>query len=202
MITRISSCRKDYKCDKCGAAIVKGSSYIRGELNFGPTFIRCVSCGLRPWEVTTSEYLREAGRILDTWEDDFDYNAPEVAIDNIRADIESLLEETQERLDSMPEGLQEGSTGQLLQERIGGLENAIDDLDSIDIDQLKSEAVELIFSDPEVDDDDDYFPEYDAVAYEGSAKYDQHIKDLLIEELESNLRDAVNDALQDNIIYE
>ena len=102
----------------------------------------------------------------------------------------------------MPEGLQEGSTGQLLQERIGGLENAIDDLDSIDIDQLKSEAVELIFSDPEVDDDDDYFPEYDAVAYEGSAKYDQHIKDLLIEELESNLRDAVNDALQDNIIYE
>jgi hypothetical protein len=54
-------------------------------------------------------------------------------IDGLRAvkdDIDALRDETQEKLDNMPEGLQQGSTGELLQERIENLESWGTELES------------------------------------------------------------------------
>ena len=45
---------------------------------------------------------------------------------------EELRDETQDKLDNMPEQLQEADTGQLLQERIEALENAINEFGCLD----------------------------------------------------------------------
>jgi hypothetical protein len=56
------------------------------------------------------------------------------ALDDIASRLRELGEECQSSLDNMPEGLQQGDTGQLLQERIDGCESAADELENIDCD--------------------------------------------------------------------
>jgi len=68
-----------------------------------------------------------------------DLESLEDAVIAIKDDIESLRDETQDSLDNMPEQLQDGDTGQLLQERIDGLEEWADSLDSLDYDLDQSE---------------------------------------------------------------
>jgi|ERR1035437_176851 hypothetical protein len=55
-------------------------------------------------------------------------------VDEIVADLTSLKEEIESSLENMPEGLQSGSTGELLQERINALESYIGELEGIDLD--------------------------------------------------------------------
>lgn len=61
-------------------------------------------------------------------------------IEGIKSDLEQLQQDTQEKLDNMPEGLKDADTGQLLQERIDGVESLISDIDGLD------------YSEPEADD--------------------------------------------------
>jgi hypothetical protein len=57
----------------------------------------------------------------------------------VLVEIESLKDECQERLDAMPESLQESSSsGELLRERIDALESWYSDIDSIDLDADES----------------------------------------------------------------
>lgn len=63
------------------------------------------------------------------------------------SDIENLAGELQNRLDGMPEGLQQGPSGQILQERIDALESWSADLDNIEIPYDASD-----FDDDEVED--------------------------------------------------
>lgn len=46
-------------------------------------------------------------------------------------DLNDIKDELQDRLDNMPESLQQGDTGQLLQDRIDAIESAISDSESI-----------------------------------------------------------------------
>jgi hypothetical protein len=58
----------------------------------------------------------------------------EEAKNSLSEEIEDLMNETQDSLDSMPDHLQESSSsGELLQERIDALESWISDLDSVDL---------------------------------------------------------------------
>lgn len=131
-VVRIKSSRKEWKCSKCGATIAVGEPYLKGELNFSRPIIRCTKCGLESWEVTTSEYQLSVGSILFHWRDD--YEVSEEGRDSLVDDLNNILDELQDRLDSMPEGLQQGDTGVLLQERIDSIESAISDLEDIDFD--------------------------------------------------------------------
>jgi hypothetical protein len=54
------------------------------------------------------------------------------ALQSIAADIRSLGEEQQSSLDNMPEGLQQGDTGQMLQERIDACEAWADEIEGLD----------------------------------------------------------------------
>lgn len=55
-------------------------------------------------------------------------------VDDIKSEIESQRDELQEKLDNMPEGLRESSSsGEILQERIDNLENAISEIEGIDL---------------------------------------------------------------------
>lgn len=71
--------------------------------------------------------------------------------------IRELAQQSQDSLDNMPEQLQEGDTGQLLQQRVEDMEQWADELDGIDChidaDELKSEAEEE--AEDELQDDPD-----------------------------------------------
>lgn len=196
MIQTIQKSRKEYKCDKCGAIIPKGSKYYRGEINFGPTKIRCTKCGLHSWEMTTSDYLLSVGRVVNMWEEDFGLN--DATAEEITSELESIRDDLQERLDNMPEGLQEGDVGQLLQERISGLEDAISELESIDLDAIYSAAVDEGFEHADLNDDDEAptFSDFDADWEKFlDSDLEDDVRDAATTYVEDELRSAIEDAL-------
>lgn len=188
----IRASRKAWVCQKCNAAINKGDSYYRGEVNFGPTFIRCNKCKLQPWEVTSSDYQREAGRIINTW--DREYSLDESGIEELVSALSSIRDDLEERLDNMPENLQESPNAELLRERMDTVESAISDLECIDFEDLMNEAVEEVWDDSEDDEDED---DEDPTYYDllDDPDVDDYIKSRLVEVFEDKVRDAVGDAL-------
>lgn len=62
-------------------------------------------------------------------------------IEEVKSELESLRDEVQERLDNMPEQLQECSSGEILQERIDNLDDIINEFDCLDLD-FESEFTE------------------------------------------------------------
>lgn len=70
--------------------------------------------------------------------EDLSANEPEelqVLIDDVISELEELRDECQERYDNIPEQLQESSEeGEILQNRIEGLESAISEFESLDLD--------------------------------------------------------------------
>ena len=163
--------RKEYKCSKCGEVIKVGDTYLKGTPFRRSPVIRCTKCGLRSWELSSSDYVQGVGRVCDCWEED--YGCDEDTAQNIADELSNILDDTQDSLDNMPEGLQEGDTGQLLQERIDNLASAISDLEAIDYDNIKE---------GELGDSD-----YDSLTDEAKEEMNEAIKSSLREEIESAL---------------
>ena len=65
-------------------------------------------------------------------------------IDDVRSELENLQSETQDKLDNMPEQLQEGDTGQMLQSRIDEIDSMTGELDSIDCEDDDNEYEDLL----------------------------------------------------------
>lgn len=122
----IKSCRKEQKCRKCGTVIPVGGSYYKGELRFSPPIVRCTKCGLKGYEVTTSEYVLNVGRIVEDWQEDFP--VVDGVWEEIASNLEDIKSDCEERLDNIPEQLRDADAGTLLQERIDELDGAIDEL--------------------------------------------------------------------------
>lgn len=183
-IQRINKSRKEQKCKRCGRTIPVGSPYLKCEIGFGPTIVRCVACGLEHWECTTSEYQLNAGEIQNRWQDNYDVS-DEGCVEEIRDAIQEIYDEEEGKYDNLPENLQYAPVGETIQSRMDACDAAMSELDSIDIDGLKDEAIgEIIECDDEV--------EYDY--------------DTLIEELETTdpdkaqeLRDKFEELLSDAI---
>ena len=165
--------RKEYKCSKCGEVIKKGEQYLKGSPFRCKPIIRCQKCGLRHWELSSSDYIQSVGRLVDCWQED--YELGESTAQEIADELTNILDECQDRLDNMPEGLQEGDAGQLLQERIDQLGDVISELEDIDYDIIKEEA------EAEAEN------EFNA----GTDEYEASVK----ARIESQLIDAVNEAL-------
>lgn len=139
-ITRVKKSRKEYTCGRCRKKIEVGQPYLRGDLNFARPVIRCCRCGLQPWEVTTSDYQLSVGEIVYRWQENYDIS--QEGVDSMVCDLESIRDDLQDRLDNMPEGLQQAETGQLLQDRIDQLDGAISDLQNIDFDDMEDEEMD------------------------------------------------------------
>lgn len=163
--------RKEYKCSKCGEVIKAGDTYLKGTPFRMKPVIRCTKCGLRRWELSSSDYVQGVGRVCECWEEDYD--CTEDTAQSIADELSNIRDETQDSLDNMPEGLQEGDTGQLLQERIDNLDSAISDLEAIDYENIKE---------GELGDSD-----YDSLTDEAKEEMDEAIKSSLREEIESAL---------------
>lgn len=189
----IQKSRKEYKCSKCGKVIPVGSKYYKGEINFGPTIIRCSDCKLEAWEVTTSDWQLSTGAIINRWEEN--YGLSESTPEEIRNEIESIMSDQQDRLDNMPEGCQEGDVGQLIQERIDACEATMDELDSIDIDSLKADALSEYMG----DDEDGNYDDMESIMGELLNKLEKEDTSAaadLLAKFEELLSDAIVEALQ------
>jgi len=108
----------------------KGESYFWWKFRYGGKrySLTCPKAS----QLTQSEFL---GWAYDMQERSFDItvDGAEDTVTELINDIEEQRDELQEKLDNMPEHLQDtSSSGELLTERIGTLDNAIDTLHSID----------------------------------------------------------------------
>ena len=165
--------RKEYKCSKCGEVIKKGDQYWKGIPFRRSPIIRCLKCGIYRWECSSSEYNQNVGRVCDCWQED--YELGEDTAQEIADELSNIQDECQDSLDNMPESLQEGDTGQLLQERIDALSDVISELEGINYDSIKEDA------------ENDFDSEYE----EGTPEYQNELEG----EIHSQLIDAINEAL-------
>lgn len=149
--------RKDYP----NAGIKKGDEYFYWKRKTGPASgVTCRSLTAPTPSQLNSGFAGEAGELeasLDAADD----------VDGVRAvleEIRTLGEEQQGKFDNMPEGLQQGDTGQLLEERAsqceewaGEIESACDAYDSkiSEIESAESDWDEDYDSEGESDDRQD-----------------------------------------------
>jgi flagellar biosynthesis chaperone FliJ len=130
-------------------------------------------------QLTQSEYLQTIYGIQER-ETPASYDELESTRDEIKDELEQLRDEQEEKRSNMPEGLQEGDTGNLLQERYDALDGAINDL----------ENVEIPDDDALLDDLDEPLPE-DATDEQKAEKLTE-IKSEKLDEIWSEITDALS----------
>ena len=127
-VTFVKSARKDNKCVK------QGESYYWWKFRFGGK--RMSKTRPRPSQLTQSAYFGTLYGLTEYIEDFNVEPGEEGIIEELRDEVTSQLEElrdtTQESRDNMPEALQDAPTGELLQERVDGLESAISEIEGIE----------------------------------------------------------------------
>jgi len=125
--------KHDLTCKKCNKHIQKGEEYFKYQFRFGGPQIHCLAHPPTKRDLTRSGFAHAIFDIEDAIEGitpDLDL---ESAVQDISEQVNTLMEETQDSLDNMPEHLQDSSdSGILLQERIDNLEAYISDLESVD----------------------------------------------------------------------
>jgi hypothetical protein len=128
----VKKAQKDYP----ESGIKKGDSYWHWAFAFGPKY-KSKTQPTRS-QLTRSTFLSTVYAIEDGISDRFKECATsddiESGIDELISEIEELKDETQGSLENMPQQLQDADSGQLLQERIDGLESWVSDLQGIDHD--------------------------------------------------------------------
>lgn len=124
------------KAMKDNPAALKGESYWWWKFRYGPK--RYSKTRPERYQLTQSGFYSQLWQLEDhlpmALDAAKDLQGLEAEIESLIADLEMLMEECQESLDAMPESLQESSSsGELLAERIEGLEGWISELQSIDL---------------------------------------------------------------------
>jgi hypothetical protein len=122
--------------------VEKGQTYYTWSFRFGGTHIsltppKASQLTQSAFKSTLCDIEERIGAI-----DGDDPGALQSERDEIVSDLESLRDETQGSLDNMPEGLQQGDTGQL-QERIDALEGAISEFEGVDLDYEEPDDEEI-----------------------------------------------------------
>ena len=129
--------RKEYTCSKCGTAIKVGDTYVKGTPFRMKPIIRCSACGLRSWELSSSDYIQGVGRVCDCWQED--YGTEEDTAQQIADELSNIRDDLQDRYDNLPENFQYSENGEIMQERIDNLDSAISELEAIDFELLADE---------------------------------------------------------------
>lgn len=145
--------RKDYPAQ----GIAKGDMYYFAQIKTGPRSSRIIRSLTkpRPSQLTVSEFN---GWLGDLQEIEFPAINSIEGLSETAENIREFGQEQRDKFDNMPEGLQQGSTGELLEERAGGCDEwadaideavseyesalgEIDDMDADDLD-LDEDAIE------------------------------------------------------------
>ena len=100
----------------------------------------------RQSQLTQSPFMSQALAIgesiedfcIDSPEDDSWKEDAQEALDGWKSEIETLGEEAQGSFDNMPEGLQQGDTGQTLEARVTACEEWVSSLEGIDVESCET----------------------------------------------------------------
>jgi hypothetical protein len=107
------------------SGIKKGDKYFYVKIKTGPYSSRTIRSLTRPkrWELTSSDFYSQLWQIED---ERFNAVCDHDDLRSIAEDVRALGEEQQEKFDNMPEGLQQGDTGQQVEARANGCEEWAD----------------------------------------------------------------------------
>lgn len=131
------------KARKNNSAVKKGESYWWWSFRFGPKHYS--KTPPKPSQLTQSDYLSQFYACQEQFEELGSGNAPEGLADALRelgSGIEELGAEQEGKVDNMPDGLQEGDTGELLRQRAETCETLADELENA-AEEIKSAGEEL-----------------------------------------------------------
>jgi len=149
------------KALKDNSVCKKGESYYWWSFRFGGKHYSLTYP--KPSQLTNSEFLSQAyalnERIAELNPDNFNsIEDLQSEVEDIVEEFESLGEECYDKLNNMPEGLQESEVGCLLQERSDACSEVSSNLQSIDFDfdeeDFKDEYIEEQVEEVEVDEDE------------------------------------------------
>ena len=158
-INHVAKARKDQgKCLRCGKEITAGDSYYWVELKTGPrSSLRKTFCDThrpRPSDTTTSDKLSTLYSVQEALEDEVaGATTKEDVAAALRTAAESAREVAEEYRDSrsnMPESLQDGATGQEMEEKADSIDSWADSLES-----AADEAESVEADEPEEKEDGD-----------------------------------------------
>ncbi len=124
----VKKARKNYK----DAGIKKGDTYFWWKFRNSP--IRRSKTSPKRQQLTQSNFYISLYDLEDRINDLAAEEGLKEEVESIIQDIRALADEQEENKNNMPEGLQEGDTGQLLDERKDGLEEWADELEGLDLD--------------------------------------------------------------------
>lgn len=122
------------KARKDNPAVQKGEPYYWWSFRFGGKHFSATPP--RRSQLTSSPFLSQLYGIEEELEEARGLGTEadlEQLVEEIVALIDGLMEETETSLSNMPDNLQQGPTGELLQERIDGLEAWKDELEAVDL---------------------------------------------------------------------
>lgn len=94
----------------------------------------------RPSQLTSSPFLQEVYSLLEDIEDTYETNDLEGYRDGWKDTAQGILDGEQEKLDNLPQSLQDGSSGQEIQSRIDALQSFIEALEAIDIPEYEDDG--------------------------------------------------------------
>ena len=117
---------KDYP----NSGIAKGDSYWYVKIKTGPRSSRVMrqKHPFKRSQLTSSDFLSQ----LYDWEDSIaDFAGTHDELQDFADTIRQLGEEQRDKYDNMPEGLQQGDTGQMLEQRADACESAADEIENI-----------------------------------------------------------------------
>lgn len=182
--------RKDYPRD----GIKKGDTYYYTKLKLQRGGIEKRSLKpFKPSQLTTSGFkiaFLSAGEGFEEAMKGGDYSTLASALSDAAEAIRDAGQEARDAFDNMPEGLQQGDTGQLLEARADGCDSKADELDDL-ASQAESEEApdESDFKKPEDGEDDDDPVNDDGLTFdEATAAYNDSMADL-----QSQAEDILND---------
>lgn len=159
--------------------IAKGESYYTWSFMNGGTFYSKTQP--RASQLTSSDFMSTYYGIQESVEDFDTTDLDELVsfVEEVKSSLEDLRDETDEKLNNMPDSLQSSPTGELLQERVDSLDSTISDLDSIDFDfeePSKEDSLEELAESSDIDTEEDgwefNFSEKDIEDYIESVKRD------------------------------
>lgn len=139
-VTSVKSARKSQgACGKCGDKIKKGHSYRWWKFRYGGRRVRCLKpeCAPKPSDLTRSAFYGTLYEIQETVDDALaayesggEPSDLGEALRSAAEELRNLGEECGSSLENMPEGLQQGGTGQMLENRRDECESKADELES------------------------------------------------------------------------
>jgi hypothetical protein len=146
--TFVKKARKDYPEHD----IKKGESYWWWKFRFGSK--NYSKTKPRPSQLTQSEFLGTIYDIHDTLQGMTIEDISEDCLQEVIDELTQLGEETDERLNNMPDQLQDAPTGELLQSRVDEVDSMVSELEGVDLSIDEEDIKNDVKENNEIEDDE------------------------------------------------